>query len=584
MKIIYEPTKYHVFAFYFDYEAEVVDLLKMLKDSFGWKKISFCTDDDKKRWVFSDKLFIDILRQKYPHISVDENVLEMVGENKKKTVSPSDIVEYVKNKKESDIKINNLKMELYPYQKVGVEFLVEARGRSIIADPPGVGKTAQALGYIQYMNFDRVLIVCPSTVKYSWSKEIEKWTKKDYVVIDDKTDITKIKPDTSIWIINYDLLVSRGKTSKVTISRLDQLLKVRFDLIVLDESHYIKNPSAGRTKAIRLLSQKIPHIVFLTGTPMLSKPAELFSTLNLLNPLEWSSYYGFTKRYCDGKQTQYGYQANGATNTQELHERIKKYYIRRDKQEILSQLPRKIHIPVPVKMPQDIERRYNKAENDFITYLLTESKKTKKEIQKTMMAEHLAQLNVLRNICSQGKIDTAIELIGNITNSGEKIVVFSSFIDTLNEVESRLKAGGVQSVMINGTISEDQRMVAIDSFQNDPNTQVFLGGIKSAGVGITLTAATNVLFIDFSWNPADHEQGEDRIHRPGAVSESVNIYQLIARDTIDLKLEELLQKKRKIICKVIDGEYTDTETDVNDSGSMADILIKDFKNNVMTHG
>jgi SWI/SNF-related matrix-associated actin-dependent regulator 1 of chromatin subfamily A len=393
-----------------------------------------------------------------------------------------------------------------------------------------------------------VLVVCPASVKSSWEKEIKKWTHLKYVIIDSKTKIADIPSDVQMWVINYDILRKH----------FDQLMKTRFDLCVADECHYVKSPTATRTKVLRQLAKTIPHVVLLSGTPLLSRPVEMFTLLNMIDPTTWSNYYTFTRQYCAGKQGRWGWDASGASNTEELHERIKKYFIRRKKEEVLSQLPPKNRIDVPVTFPADIATEYDLAENNLIAYLREYAGKQPAEIARAVQAEKLAQLNVLRQLCAFGKLPAAEEIIESVLEADEKILVFSSFVEPLNILKDKLKD---KAVIITGKTKVEDRGDIVDKFQTDPNVKVFLGGVKSAGVGITLTAAQNVLFLDYAWNPADMQQAEDRVHRPGQTASSVNIYQLHVDDTIDGKLKGILESKQKIFDSVVEGIVPDETND-----------------------
>jgi len=457
-------------------------------------------------------------------------------------------IDDIKAKKDTDLVISGIKGEPYDYQKVGVEFLIASGGRAIIADPPGLGKTLQALGYHTHSDFERTLVICPASVKSVWEKEIKKWTGLSYVVIDSKTKIDEIPSDTKLWVINYDILKRH----------INALVKIRFDLMIGDECHYVKNHKAQRTKAVRALAIHIPHIVLLSGTPLLSRPVEMFTLLNMIDPGTWHNWYDFTRRYCGGFQGRYGYDVSGATKTEELHERIKRYFIRRRKEEVLSQLPPKNRIEVPFHFDTKMAKDYDTAENDLVKYLMKNQGKKPAEVARIFQAEKLAQLNILRQLCASGGIKTAQDIAESVIEADEKILIFSSFMAPLNALKEKFKD---QAVMITGTTPVSARGDIVSEFQNNPNIKVFLGGIKSAGVGITLTAAQNVLFMDYSWNPADHQQAEDRIHRPGQEASSVNIYQMHAKGTVSDKLAKGLKRKQRVFEQVIEGEVIDNEPD-----------------------
>lgn len=543
MKIVLDKTKYHRFGLYYDYDPEKVTFCQGLKESFGWEKFSFQSDGPKKRWIFSDTLFIPVIKERFPFAIVDPEVERLVAKEQAWSLKQQEIseqVDIIKNKKETDFTVNNLKSKLYDYQKVGVEFLVVSGGRAILADSPGLGKTCQALAFIKHQALKRTLVVCPASVKFVWGKEIKKWTNLTYVIIDSKTKIAEIDPTVQIWIINYDILAKN----------LIQLGKIRFDCLVGDESQLIKNLRAKRTKAFRILSREIPYIALLTGTPLLSRPSELFSLLNIIDPKTWTNFYEYARKYCNLRQTRWGIDFSGATNTEELHYRIRGYFIRRNKSEVLKELPPKNFIDVPVELSSEYAKKYETAARNLAEYLRRYAGKQPKEIARSLEAEKLSQLNVLRQLSALGKVDIAKEVIENIIDSGEKVLVFSSFVEPLKQLKNYF---GDKAVILTGETSLVDRENIINSYQNDTNIKVFCGGIKSAGVGITLTAAANVLFLDYSWNPADHHQALDRAHRPGAEYESLNIYQLFASETIDEDLKEMLNKKQKIFDQVIEG-------------------------------
>jgi SWI/SNF-related matrix-associated actin-dependent regulator 1 of chromatin subfamily A len=544
MKIIAEKTKYHRFALYYDYTPERVEFCRSLKESFGWAKFSFETEGELKRWLFSDSLLIPVIQERFPEVQVEPEVEALVRQEQKWTKEikeQEEKIETIRQKVETKFIVKGLKRDLYAYQKVGVEFLTASGGRAIIADAPGLGKTAQSLAFMKHSNFKRTLIVCPASVKFSWQNEVKKWTNFSSIVIDSKTDVSQVDADINVWIINYDILKKH----------YGQLSKVRFDCMVGDEVQMIKSTNALRTKAFRSISRDIPAVVLLSGTPLLSRPSELFSLLNIVDPKTWNNWYDFARRYCAMKQTHWGMDTSGASNVEELHARIKRYFIRRDKSQVLKELPPKTFITVPVQLSSEYDKQYKEASKNLATYLRLYAGKQPADIAKALAAEKLTQLNVLRHLNAMGKVKVAIELIESILEAGEKVLIFSSFVEPLLEIQDKFYS---ESVMITGKTPVQDRGFLVNQFQTDPNIRVFLGGIKSAGVGITLTAASNVIFLDYSWNPADHQQAQDRVHRPGQVANSVNIYQLTAIDTIDEDLKETLDKKQGIFDQVIEGK------------------------------
>lgn len=565
MKITSDKSRYHRFSLYYDYSPDKVEFCRLLKDSFGWQKFSFNSDEGLKRWVFSDVFFVKLFVERFgSDVQVDADVIRTWHHEEgiqEQTQTRQETMNEVREKKTTDLKIKGIDGELYDYQKVGIEFLMASGGRAIIADPPGLGKSVQALGYATHSKFDRVLVICPASVKSSWENEIYKWTKLSYVVIDSKTDLAAIPADTKVWVINYDILKKH----------LDTLLKTRFDLLVADECHLVKNHQAQRTKAIRALAKHIPHIVLLSGTPLLSRPVEMFTLLNMIDPMTWSNWYEYTRRYCGGHQGRFGYDAKGATNVDELHSLIKHYFIRRQKTEVLSQLPPKNRIDIPFVLDGDIANEYDAVEESLVRYLREHKGKQPAEIAQAVQAEKLTQLNILRQLTALGGVKAASDLIEAVIDAEEKILVFSSFIDPLNQLQEKFNKN---SVMLTGSTPVEERGEIVRKFQNDPNTKVFFGGIKSAGVGITLTAAQNVLFLDYSWNPADHQQAEDRLHRPGQEASSVNIYQLHAKGTVADKLQKVLKEKQKVFDRVIEGAEVPKTSEKQSMNAVLDGLFE----------
>lgn len=552
MKVVAEKSAYHRFALYYEYDPEKVAFCRSLKDGFGWQRFGFAADGKLKRWVFSESLFVPVLAERFPELQIDpevERVVKHEQEWTKQEKKREEKIDIIKRKEDTDFRVKGLKKELYPYQRVGVEFLVESGGRAINASEMGTGKTAMTLAYIKHQKFQRSLIVAPASVKFSWKNEIQKWTNLSSIVIDSTTDIASIDADINIWVINYDILKKH----------FGQLGKIRFDCIVGDEAQLIKNPQAIRTKAFRQLSSNIGSVILLSGTPLLSRPAELYSLLNIIDPKTWNHWHDYARRYCKLTRTPWGWDSSGATNIDELHARIQKYFIRFKKDDILKELPPKIFTEIPIQLPGDIAKEYNSAEKDLAMHLRLYSGKQPAQIAKTMQAEKLAKLNILRLLVAKGNAESAKEIIENIIETGEKILVFSSFVEPLENLKTYF---GNQAVMITGKTDIKEREAIVKAFQEDKKVKIFLGGYKSAGTGITLTAASNFLGIDDPWNPADRSQSIDRLHRPGTTATSVNIYRLHAIGTVAEDMKETLEKKQGIFDRVIDGKSEEIVNDI----------------------
>jgi SWI/SNF-related matrix-associated actin-dependent regulator 1 of chromatin subfamily A len=302
-----------------------------------------------------------------------------------------------------------------------------------------------------------------------------------------------------------------------------------------------KEPSTTWTKLITSLSRGIPKFIALTGTPVLSRPKELFTTLNMISPHEFPDPWAFYKRYCDPKKTRWGWEFKGSSNVEELKDRIATHYIRRTKGQVLPYLPAKVRVDHEVPLDKETAKEYRLAEADFVRYL-EKSKDTK-----TNVATVLTQLNELRRLASIGKIDGAIDLVDDLVESGEKVIVFSAFNEPLKELKNYF---GDKAVMIIGETTTKDREAAVGRFQEDDTVRVFLGGLRSSGEGITLTKGSSTVFLDYSWVPAEQEQAENRNHRPGVEHQSVTIYQLYTEGTIDDKMRCVNESKKELFEKL----------------------------------
>lgn len=560
MKIVKEPTTKFAYAFIYSFDIEVLALCRSIKNQLGYTQFGFY----EKAWRFNNLAAVDMIKEKFPNVEVDALILpdlQLFRLEKEKEKLRIKKAEELKKATDTNFIVNNIRGELYPYQKIGVQFLINNNGKALLADAPGVGKSFQALAYIAHNKISKTLIVCPASVKGAWESETEKWTRLKPFVINSKTNLTMdILNDHNIFIINYDILAKF----------LSTFLVARFDSLVVDECQYIKSASAKRSKCVKMIAQKIPSIILLSGTPLLNRPVELFNSLNLIDPVNWSDYYRFTKKFCNGHQGPWGYDVSGASNIEELQRSISHYFLRRTKDDVLKELPPKTFIDIPIELENGARSKYRYAEESFIEYLRDVKNKNREEINRSLSAETLTKLNELRILTSSGKVDTAKEIINNIMESGEKIVVFSVYNEPLNILKEHFKDS---AVMLIGSTKEADRNKAISDFQNNDDKKIFLGGMKAAGAGITLTAAANVLLIDYPWTNADRDQAIDRIHRPGQTASHATIYQLIAKNTIDKRMQKILKDKEEIFNQLIENK----KVVISKQTSLIDDLIKSFK-------
>jgi len=447
------------------------------------------------------------------------------------------------SKEKSDFKIDGLAFDLFPYQKAGVE-LIDKRfnGRALLADEMGLGKTVQTIAYAKMYKEERpILIVPPASLKINWKKEFDKWlkgTEKIYVM-NGQSNVDLPKAD--IYICNYDILSHRK----------NQLKKIDFKIMAIDEAHAIKNSKTDRSKAVHELKKGINKRIAITGTPMLNRPKELFSILNFLRPDSYDNFFWFAKKFCDAKKTAYGWDFTGVSNTKLLHQKLlSEMMIRRKKENVLKDLPKKRREIVYFDL--DNKKEYQRAENDFINWLYEISPEKAK---KARYNETLVKINYLRQLVVEGKLKSIYQWIDNAIENDVKLVLFAHHRKTIKTIEEKYKD---ISVRVIGGDSAKKKNEAVESFQNNDNIKLFLGNIKAAGVGLTLTAANNVGFIELGWTPGDLRQAEDRSHRIGQ-NLPVTAWYLLAEKTIDERIYNLIEEKQLVFDKIIDGESEDQE-------------------------
>jgi SNF2 family DNA or RNA helicase len=440
-----------------------------------------------------------------------------------------------------------LNVKLYPFQVAGVEYATRAK-RAIIADDMGLGKTLQAIGLIALVRQSkpdaRALIVCPAVVKRNWQYEIERATGERAQVIMNGADL--IDPTARTIIINYDLLDKHRH----------KLSLWKPSVIVADESHYLKNGDAKRTKAFKtIVSASHPeYLLMLTGTPILNRPVELVEPLKILGYLDhFGGWHKYVTYYCSGFKGRFGWQFGTPSpkRLQELNEKLRKLcMVRRLKEDVLSELPDKTR--AMVLLPLSNCGEYRAAERDLIQYLrLTAGDDAARRAKR---AEHLVRIEKLKQLSANGKLPFVIDWICEFLDSSDKkIVLFAIHRDVIDRLCEALTPYGVTA--IKGGDPSDERQRAIERFQVDPQCRVIVCSLHAAGVGITLTAASHVAFVELAWRPADHLQAEDRCHRIGQ-RENVTAYYLLAEDTIDSVIYRLLQSKLAIVQMATDGEIT----------------------------
>jgi len=431
--------------------------------------------------------------------------------------------------------VPGLRKKLRPYQEDGVGFLEAVNGQALLGDEMGLDKTEQALAYLQlHLNLRPAVIIAPAVVKINWARECSLWLDKPRVEILEGFTPYDI-PKQDIIVVNYTILQYWVK----------KLLSLKPNIVIVDECHFCGNPKAKRTKAVIKLSRNVQHTIALSGTPIANRPINFFTVLRLINPRMFDSYFEYAQRYCDAKWNGFAMDYSGASNLKELYTRINRVImIRRHKKDVLKELPPKVRTLICIEI--DNRKEYTLAEQNFTEWL---GKKEEDE-EKVNKVQALAKLEALKQLTIAGKMKQCFEWIDNFLESGLKLIVICVHTKTINELMARYKN---KAIRLDGSVSGQKRMDLVDKFQEDPKTQLAVGQIKVL-VGINLTAAHNVCVIEYAWQPTDHDQSEDRVHRIGQTADKVNIWYLVADNTIENRIIKLLDDKRKVLHEALDGE------------------------------
>lgn len=435
---------------------------------------------------------------------------------------------------------------LMPFQAAGVRYALERR-RTFLADEQGLGKTVQALATLEADAAYPAIIVCPASLKLNWLREAKRWLPHRRAALVTGRSLAAA-PDTELVIVNYEIVGDHH----------DDLIARAPAALILDESHYCKNPSATRTRAALALAEQLPEDALrlaLTGTPVVNRPKELVPQLRILGRLgEFDSGASFERRFA------------GAEHRERLHWHLRRScYVRRLKRDVLKQLPAKQRATVPLAL--DNETEYRKAERDLVAWLrarFADPQEFRRRVDRALRAEALVKINTLRQLAGHGKRRAAAAWIDDFLVSGEKLVVFAAH----RVVQEALVERFPEAARLLGTDSHTERDRQVERFQDDAETRLCICSLKVAAHGLTLTAAANTAFVELGWTPAEHDQAEDRCHRIGQAS-AVTAWYLLAADTIDERLVALIDHKRALVGSVIDGN---TPTDA----SMLDDLLAEF--------
>lgn len=497
-------------------------------------------------------------------------------------------------------------LDYLPFQKAGIAYAL-SRPNTLIGDDMGLGKTIQALGV---MNADpsihHVLIVSPLSVAINWQREAAKWLTRPHSV---GIATAKKLPETDIVICHWGIVAKHATAIRAR----------AWDMVVLDESHYAKNPKAARTKVVMGDRQAgIPPLMAkrqlaLTGTPIPNRPVELYPIAKWLNPGEFGNWKHFVTRYCDAYQSRFGWDVSGASNLDELQEKLRaSVMIRRLKKDVLKELPPKIRQVVVIGADTSDLKKALKAEQAVTTQaeksltaaqVAVELGKTQSEdayqsaVAKLRQASTavFTEMSQVRHATALAKVPQVLSHVQDVlAEDGAKVVLFAHHRDVVASLKTGLEAGtadspGVKVVEVMGGMAGPKRQDAIDAFQNDVETRVFVATIDAAKEGITLTASHTAVFAELDWVPGNLSQAEDRIHRIGQ-RDACLIQHVLLDGSIDAKMAQTIMHKQEVIDQALDVQVAAgkevSAADYHQGESVtpeADLLIEAAADAIATH-
>ena len=487
------------------------------------------------------------------NFSFDEKLTDWYGQKTLKKM---------KNLKPNPIFVPGLDNILYPYQKIGVGFIENTEGRCILGDDMGLGKTIQALSYIKlHQEFKNIIVVCPASVKLQWVQKTYLRLEKDINVFQLNSFPTKnpnfadfyetneflnsYEPNKqNIYIVNYKIFTNkfekyRDNNNKEKKKELkytgwcDYLNDLNPDLIIVDEVHRISNQSTNVSKSMKRIGKTIPKFIGLSGTPVESKPIDIFTAADIIDNTLFGSWWRFAHRYCDPKHNGYGWDFSGNSNMEELHSKLKPIMIRRLKRDVMADLPDKRRVIIPLKIK-------NKSNYEKILY----SKEIKNKIE------------ALKQVALQGKMDDVFDWVDDFLKTGEKLILYVWHNSTIEKLMTRYKKIAVE---IHGSTSMKDREINKNKFIKSCETKLIIGNILSLGTGVDglQNVCSTCAFVELPWKPSEVDQAEDRLLRIGQKSNKMTSYFFIAENTIEDDIIELLDRKRKVVNKILNGEETE---------------------------
>jgi SNF2 family DNA or RNA helicase len=507
------------------------------------KGFGFTWDPERKVWYGKPACQLEKLRQFKPTISPEalehHRVLE---ERRSAAVAASRATDAVCDAPAPS------GLAYLPYQQGGIFYALQ-RPSTLFGDEMGLGKTIQAIGTINADPSARsVLVICPASLKLNWRKEFTKWDVKN-LSVEVIQPTSKTFPEAHTVVINYELLKKWRSEIRAR----------EWDVLVVDEAHYVKNPSTARAQEIfgrkRTTKEteesagkpafepiKAKRRLFLTGTPIVNRPKELWPIINAIAPGFEKDFFAYAKKYCAAFRNRFGWDFSGASNLDDLQERMRALFmVRRLKKDVLKELPPK-------------RRQVMVLEGDAgLAELLEKEKKTYEQYAESIKngdfeTPEFSEMSEVRKAVAVAKIPFIVEHINEALEELDKLCVFVHHYEVVDALVAEF---GKACVVIDGRTKNEDRQAAVEKFQSDPECRVFIGTIRAAGVGITLTASSTVIFGELDWVPGNVSQAEDRCHRIGQV-DTVFVRHLVLEGSLDERMTQIIIDKQDVIDEALD--------------------------------
>lgn len=504
---------------------------KMPNNDLNVVKKAIHVNDRRKSFEMAriDLRTLMTFENKYTIEPVPQHVLRVLFKKHKGTFDPGKIPETLWN-------------TLFPYQKTGVKMIFENfGGRCLLADDMGLGKTYQGIAFLTYcmaeLNNPHVLIICPSYLRYHWQHEIQTWLKTDSQLVKKGSE----ELTSNICIVSYDMLNALNIDTGV------------YNIVLCDESHYVKSRKTKRTKALTPLVKSAERVLLISGTPALNRPIELFSQLYMLRPSYIKNYTSYAARYCNGKATPFGYDDRGSSNPHELNWILNNaFMVRRLKRDVLTDLPPKTRHTIWLEVNStelgEVRSGFKKWKslNETIYRLPVGS-----EQQRKQLFERKQTISALFNATATAKCAALVSWVSNALDEGRSFIFFAYHQCVLNAVEECVQQKRISYMRIDGSTPAHTRQKNVEEFQNDPDMRIAILSIMAAGTGVTLTKVTECVMGELFWVPGVMIQAEDRIHRISQTG-SCAIKYLLGTETLDTYIFPTLCKKLQTLDALVD--------------------------------